>query len=182
MTHVVDVLLKQHDRIRELFAEVEQTFGDQRQEAFGTLRRLLAVHETAEEMIVHPRARSHVGDDVIDTRLAEEHDAKQVLSDLDGMDVNDPQFGTQLQLLKGMVFDHAAHEESDEFDRLREELGSKEADIMGAAVLAAEALAPTHPHPGVESLKANVVAGPVAALVDRTRDAITAVMNRNGSG
>lgn len=182
MAHVVDVLLKQHDRIRELFAEVETTFGTQRQEVFGTLRRLLAVHETAEEMIVHPFARRHVGDEVVDTRLAEEHDAKQVLSDLDGMDVNDPQFGSQLQLLKGMVFDHAAHEESDEFHRLREELGSKEAEVMGAAVVAAEALAPTHPHAGIESAKANVAVGPVAALVDRTRDAITAVMNRNSSG
>jgi hypothetical protein len=182
MTHVVDVLLKQHDRIRELFAEVETKFGEQRQEAFSTLRRLLAVHETAEEMIVHPFARHHVGNEVIDARLSEEHAAKQALSDLDGMEVNDPQFGTQLQLLKGLVFDHAAHEESDEFDRLREELGSKEAELMGAAVLAAEAVAPTHPHPGVESATANVVAGPVAALVDRTRDAITAVMNRNGSG
>ncbi|MEV7141950.1 hemerythrin domain-containing protein, partial [Streptomyces tauricus] len=43
---------------------------------------------------------------------------------------------------------------------------------LAKAVKAAEAMAPTRPHPGVESATANLAAGPVAALIDRTRDAI----------
>jgi hypothetical protein len=38
-------------------------------------------------------------------------------------------------------------------------------------------MAPTHPHPGVESQAANMAAGPMAALIDRTRDAVKSAMD-----
>ncbi|MGX1274262.1 hypothetical protein RKD18_007456 [Streptomyces phaeoluteigriseus] len=40
-------------------------------------------------------------------------------------------------------------------------------------------MAPTRPHPGVESATANVALGPVAALMDRTRDAVRSAMGRD---
>ena len=43
---------------------------------------------------------------------------------------------------------------------------------MAKAVLAAEAIAPTRPHPGVESAKANFAVGPFASMLDRARDLI----------
>ena len=43
---------------------------------------------------------------------------------------------------------------------------------MAKAVLAAEAIAPTRPHAGVESAKANFMVGPFASMLDRARDAI----------
>jgi hypothetical protein len=44
---------------------------------------------------------------------------------------------------------------------------------MRRAVEVAEATAPTHPHPGVESAPANMLAGPFASMLDRARDMIT---------
>ena len=41
-----------------------------------------------------------------------------------------------------------------------------------AAVRAAEATAPTRPHPGVETATANLLLGPPAAIMDRARDLI----------
>jgi hypothetical protein len=43
---------------------------------------------------------------------------------------------------------------------------------MAAAVRAAEAIAPTHPHPGTESATKNMLAGPLLAMSDRVRDLI----------
>jgi hypothetical protein len=43
---------------------------------------------------------------------------------------------------------------------------------MGSAVRAAEAIAPTRPHPGVESAKLNFAVGPFASMLDRARDLI----------
>jgi hypothetical protein len=43
---------------------------------------------------------------------------------------------------------------------------------MTTAVRAAEAIAPTRPHPGVESPMKNLAVGPFASLLDRARDAI----------
>lgn len=51
---------------------------------------------------------------------------------------------------------------------------------MATAVKAAEAMAPTHPHPGTESAVKNMTLGPVAALVDRTRDAVRKAMGKDG--
>jgi hypothetical protein len=39
-------------------------------------------------------------------------------------------------------------------------------------------MAPTHPHPGVESATANLALGPVAALMDRTKDVVRKAMGK----
>jgi hypothetical protein len=46
------------------------------------------------------------------------------------------------------------------------------------AVRAAEAIAPTRPHPGVQSAKANLLLGPPSAIMDRTRDLIRSALRR----
>lgn len=51
---------------------------------------------------------------------------------------------------------------------------------MAEAVKAAESMAPTRPHPGVESGAANIALGPVAALMDRTRDTVRKAMGEGG--
>ena len=176
---VVDLLIAQHQRIRGLFDAVENGSAETRQARFEELRRFLAVHETAEEMVVHPRAReAGDGDSVVDARLKEENAAKKVLSDLDGMKVDDPSFAMGFARLRTAVLAHAENEEREEFPGLREHTDAKTLQKMAQAVRAAEALAPTHPHPGVESLTANLMVGPVAAVVDRARDAVRAVMGR----
>ena len=53
---VVEFLKNQHNVIKDMFDEVLHASGTgAREKAFLELRRLLAVHETAEEMVVHPR-------------------------------------------------------------------------------------------------------------------------------
>jgi hemerythrin superfamily protein len=175
---VVALLRAQHARIRHLFEEVATGAGSAfRQERFEELRTLLAVHETAEELVVHPQARhGEGGDAVVDERLREEHDAKEMLQALDGMKVTDPDFGPRLAELRTAVLDHAAGEERDEFPLLLATSDEKLRARMARAVTAAEAMAPTHPHPGVESLTANLLLGPMASVVDRTRDAVRAVL------
>jgi len=49
---------------------------------------------------------------------------------------------------------------------------------MAGAVRAAERIAPTRPHPGVESPAANFLLGPPLAIMDRARDAIREVLRR----
>ncbi len=72
--------------------------------------------------------------------------------------------------------DHAEHEENEEFNKLERKLDSDDRERMAKAVLAAEAIAPTRPHPGVESAKANFAVGPFASMLDRARDAIGAAL------
>ncbi|MEV4003892.1 hemerythrin domain-containing protein [Actinomadura sp. NPDC049753] len=177
---VVDLLLRQHAEIRRLFDRVEAAAGHERAEAFHRLRRLLAVHETAEEEVVHPYARRHIdrGHEVIEARLAEENQAKQLLSDVDYFGPTSSDFLQRLGDLRLSVMDHARHEEEEEFPQLRRHATEKDLRRMATAVKAAEAVAPTRPHVGFESAPANLVAGPFAAVADRTRDAIRKALGR----
>src|SRR5437588_10809157 len=80
---VVAFLKAQHNLIEDMFDEVLHASDAQaREKPFIELRQLLAVHETAEEMVVHPRVRreADAGDAVVAARLQEEHDAKELLS------------------------------------------------------------------------------------------------------
>src|SRR6201993_2411463 len=127
-TDVVDFLVSQHEQIKSLFAETLSASGKEREKAFVELRRLLAVHETAEEEIVHPRAKRKLADGatVVDERLKEEHEAKTVLQKLEKLDVDSEEFTRQLTELRDAVLDHADQEEKDEFAKLEEELSADE--------------------------------------------------------
>jgi hemerythrin superfamily protein len=171
---VVAFLKAQHNLIEDMFDEVLLASDPAaREKPFAALRQLLAVHETAEEMVVHPRVRREDGGDaVVDARLEEEHDAKEALSQIEQMDTTSQQFIDELTKLRQAVLDHAEHEELDEFPYLEKGLEADDLKRMGTAVRAAQAIAPTHPHPGVESAKLNFAVGPFASMLDRARDFI----------
>ena len=173
-TDVIDLLVEQHAQIRHLFMRTLMSAGEERKQSFAQLVRLLAIHETAEEEIVHPMARRSLphGDALIDDRLEEERKAKELLSTLEKMDTDDPNFMSMLDRLRMAVLTHARAEERYEFPQLRNHLGQSQLRTLVTAVKAAEATAPTHPHPGTESATKNMLLGPIAALTDRVRDAI----------
>jgi hypothetical protein len=176
---VVEFLIGQHMQIRDLFTEVEKSTGKARRDAFERLVKLLAVHETAEEQLIHPlvRAGVHGGGDIVDDRLAEEREAKEMLAKLEDVGPDSNQFPLLLAKLRVSVLAHAHHEEAYEFRYLRREVAASELQPLVSMVRAAEAVAPTHPHPGVESATANTVAGPVASLFDRTKDMVREAMS-----
>ena len=172
---VVRFLADQHNLIKDMFDEVLHASDPKaREKAFTDLRQLLAVHETAEEMVVHPRARKELsgGDEIVDARLKEEHEAKAQLSKLESMDIGSKQFLDELTAFRDAVIDHAEHEETEEFKKLQRDLDADDLKRMAGAVRAAQAIAPTRPHPGVESATANFALGPFASMLDRARDLI----------
>jgi len=172
---VPDTQARATDVVEELFILTAGTQGEAKRDAFDDLVRLLAVHETAEEEVLHPLARSLPsagGDAMVDDRLAEERQAKEMLTTLiDGGVVADG-FDRALLLLRDAVLTHARHEERYEFPHLRQHVAAERLVALAAAIRAAEAVAPTRPHPGTESAKANAVLGMPLAVIDRVRDAV----------
>ncbi|SON62722.1 DNA nickase [Mycobacterium simulans] len=172
---VIGFLKAQHDLIEDMFDEVLHASDPQaREKPFIELRQLLAVHETAEEMVVHPRLRREVddGDAIVDGLLHEEHDAKEQLAKIESLDITSREFIRELSKLRKAVLAHAEHEESREFAKLQREVEADDLKRMGTVVKVAEAIAPTRPHAGVESAKLNLAVGPFASMLDRARDLI----------
>ncbi len=166
-----EVLHQQHENVKQLFSQLVDARGDARQELFDCLRATLAVHETAEEIVVYPEVRQLGGDDVADARVAEESEAKQVLADLEKMGAGDPGFGAKIQELQKAVTQHAESEESTVFPLLERGCDDQRLRALGEQIELAEKMAPTHPHPhGPDSAMGNLLVGPFAKMVDTVRD------------
>jgi hemerythrin superfamily protein len=180
---VVDLLLTQHARIEEQFLLVIGAVDEAKQQAFDDLVQLLAVHETAEEEVVHPLSRTiaDAGDALVDDRLQEERQAKEMLKALLDTDVNSDGFDASLLLLRNAVLTHARYEERYEFPQLRAKVPADRLRRLADVVKVAEAVAPTRPHPGAESATANLITGPAMAVADQVRDLIREASRRTDS-
>lgn len=174
----IDFLLEQHQQVEKLIDQIKAASADARGDLFDELREMLAVHETAEELVLRPVTKSagEEGKRIADARVAEENDAKQVLSDLEKLDPQSEAFVTEFASFASDVLDHATKEEQEEFPLVRRENDPDRLAKLGGAMEKVEKVAPTHPHPSAKSTAATVVMGPFASIVDRTRDALAAAL------
>ena len=171
---VVRTLLEQHARIKTLFADIRGAGGDVDVIAlFAELRAMLAVHETAEQLVVRPVTMHVAGNDIAHLRTSEEAEASRMLKELEKIDPLSPEFGAELSLLERAVNDHAEAEEKTEFPALLAGCTAEQRRTMGQALMAAERVAPTHPHPKLAgNTAATLLTLPLATIIDRTKDAI----------
>ena len=171
---VTEFLRRQHGEVRSMFAEMETAQGETRTQLFDCLRAFLAVHETAEEEVVHPAARKAGGEAIVEARLAEEDEAKKELSELEKIGPDGQGFAQKFSAFKDAVDKHATAEEQELFPILDSKLDAETREAMTKKLQVAEKLAPTHPHPHApESAVGNMVLGPFVAMVDKVRDAIS---------
>ena len=181
---VVTRVRRQHDTIRRLFDDVENASSARRAESFQPLVRLLAVHETAEEMVVYP-ALLLAGSEaraVVRARKAEEDQAKKALAELEGLDAGSAAFDAQLRAFRVVVEAHADAEEEEVLPLLDEHRAAHELRLMDLGFVFAETIAPTHAHRfAPESATGNLLLGPAVALVDRVRDLLGTTSPRRGA-
>src|SRR3954465_14589848 len=168
---LVSQLLAQHALVRGAIDDVAKSAtAESRQEAFDALRELLARHETAEEMIVRPLTRDiDSGEPVAEARMEEENESKDVLAELENLDIASVEFARTFETFAKSVLEHAIAEEAYEFPLLRR-LGADKPEKAEKQFRKAEKPAPTHPHPSARSTAMNSVPGPFAAVADRARD------------
>ena len=170
---VVRRVREQHDDIRRLFDDVATVAPSRRAAEFEPLVRLLAVHETAEEMVVYP-AVVGAGPEAlaaVRARRAEERGAKIALADLEGMDPSTRSFADAFEVFRAEVEAHAAAEEQEVLPLLEEFRSAGQLEALDRFFVAAEAIAPTHAHRFAPvGAIGNLVLGPFVSVVDRTRD------------
>jgi hemerythrin superfamily protein len=171
---VIRILLEQHAQVRDLFARLQAAPAGGREDLFDDLRALLAVHETAEEMVLRPKADGDAWKQVAEERNDEEREANEVLKDLERLDPQTDAFLEKLTAFEKAVDEHAEAEESEEFPRVLSACDADERRKLGDRLRAVEKMAPTHPHPSVAgSPVGQALTGPFASMVDRVRDAMS---------
>lgn len=163
---VVAYLTFQHEQILGFVAATTDNNQDRRAAAFGALRRLIAVHETTEQEIVHPRARHELADGqaLVPARLGEEEEIAARLGKLESLDLSSPSFYDEVTALESELRIHFCREEEQEFAGLRVQLGVRQLRRMANAVqLAAEA----------SSVGGGRLSGPFTAMLEQAQYAIS---------
>jgi iron-sulfur cluster repair protein YtfE (RIC family) len=165
------ILIKQHARIKDMFAAVKRSSGAGKRELFDDLRELLAIHEAGEEMVLRPVSRTTAGTELIDELNHEESQAALLLAALEQLDPAEPRFDPYLTRLESAVAAHVQREEDLEFPTILAACSEEDQVIMAKRLAAVQQLAPTHPHPLIAgSTAAQYVVGPFVSLVDHARD------------
>ncbi|MGH3330821.1 MAG: hemerythrin domain-containing protein [Nocardioidaceae bacterium] len=149
-TDAIVALKADHKEIRQVFNEFEKA-GEDATATKGRLvdkmLELLTVHTYIENEVMYPRVRElmpELEDDVLES--FEEHHVADVLTmELAAMKPDDERFTAKTTVLIENVRHHMDEEEQEWFPKVREGLGRKQLQAIGAKMLEARARAPRRP-------------------------------------
>lgn len=173
--NLVARLRADHEHVETMFGKLSRAGDDKRADLFCELVNDLIRHEVAEETIVYPEVRRVVGNGerLADARIKEQAEAEELLAQMEKEDPSGSDFTAHLEKLEKAVLEHAQKEDELIFGPLDQALDAARSRQLGEIYEKAKSVAPTHPHPHApDTPPGNLVAGPVAAVVDRTRDAM----------
>ena len=136
MDLLVDVLVRQHRRIRGLVEEVRRAQRSSgRSRAVNRLLRYLSLHESAEQAVVHPAGIREVGDlAAVQDRIQEEHELAALVSRLEVCHPASIDFMIYFGLLDEALDSHLSAEERIEAPALVADLAEETLRRMVAAL------------------------------------------------
>jgi hemerythrin superfamily protein len=154
MPDAIVLLKNDHKTFKKLFRQFEKA-GDgahaERRRIVDEIIAELSKHAVIEEQIFYPTVRKALpgekSDDMVLEALEEHHIAKWTCNELKDMDPGDERFKAKVTVLIESVEHHIEEEESDLFPEVREAMGRKELQELGAQMEQAREVAPEDPMP-----------------------------------
>jgi hemerythrin-like domain-containing protein len=133
-----ELLEKDHRKVEDIFAQLEPTTEraeKTRMELFAKLKHELDVHAHVEETILYPVLKQVSETRDITFEGYEEHNvAKQLLTDMEAMDVSSEVWTAKLKVLQESIEHHVEEEEGEMFKEARSALSQEEIDELGAKI------------------------------------------------
>ena len=187
----IALLVRDHKEVEQLFRQFEkltERAQKSKQKIVAKIIRELAVHAAIEEMLFYPAVRTAAlkansrslkeAADTVQESLEEHHVVKWTLSELEKMKPEEERFDAKVQVLMESVRHHVEEEQEELFPKVRKLFDAEVLEQLGERMQKAKKLAPTRPHPRApDQPPGNMVAGTVAAVMDRAKD-----MVRDGVG
>ncbi len=174
---VIDLLMSEHREVESLLDQIAQP--EQQPNARDIADQVIAMlikHSVAEEMYVYPAMEQYLEDGKQDVEhdKAEHQELEELLKQLEGLDVSDPQFPRCVSRIQEVPADHVSDEESGQFPKMRAAIPAETLVELRGKVEMAEKIAPTRPHPQApHSELFHKLVGPGVGMVDRLRDALS---------
>lgn len=149
------VLLKSdHKEIRRLFREFQaagERAAKRKSKLMEQILQLLTIHTHVENEVMYPEVRALIPDlaeEVLES-YEEHHVADVLAAELYGMSADSERFVPKATVLIENVTHHIEEEEQDFFPKVRDKLGRKQLQEIGARLEEARSRAPRSPaHPG----------------------------------
>jgi iron-sulfur cluster repair protein YtfE (RIC family) len=149
-TDAIVLLKDDHKEIRKAFRAFEsagENAATRRGEVVDRIIELLTIHTYLENEIMYPRVRDllpDLEDDVLES-YEEHHVADVLVMELAAMKPDDERFDAKTTVLIENVEHHMEEEEGEWFPKVREGLGRKQLQEIGAEMIEARERAPRRP-------------------------------------
>jgi iron-sulfur cluster repair protein YtfE (RIC family) len=149
-TDAIVQLKADHKEIRRLFADFEKAGDNARatkKRLVDKMIELLTVHTYIENEVMYPRVRAllpDLEDDILES-YEEHHVADVLVMELSSMSASDERFTAKTSVLIENVTHHMQEEEDEWFPQVREGLGRKALQDIGAEMQEARKRAPRKP-------------------------------------
>ena len=150
-TDAIVLLKNDHKELRKVFRDFEKATGEQRkQNLVDRMIELLTVHTYLENECMYPEVRKlmpEIESDILES-FEEHHVADLLVAELAVMSPNNDHFTAKTTVLIESVEHHMEEEEGVWFPKVREGLGRKQLQDLGARMIELRAKAPRGPlHP-----------------------------------
>lgn len=138
----VDMLIADHKRVANLFADFERLSDEGRKEEKASIVqqicRELTVHSQLEEELFYPAVRGATGDDdQVDEAVVEHAGAKQLIAQLQAASPDDDLYDAKVTVLNEQIDHHVDEEEGSMFPKAR--YSGLDTLALGARMLARKA-------------------------------------------
>ena len=170
------IVRRDHREIERMLTEVDARSGAARKRAVEELFRKLAVHETAEQEIVHPLARHAGAGAIADELVQDEALVADRLEVFEGSKVDSARFAKAFDELARVIRFHARREEMDEHPPIEANVSWFALETFGRAFCAADAVAPVAGDPPTSARAPALSVAPVRAVADLARETIRGAM------
>lgn len=178
---VVELVVHDHEVLRRMVTGFSEIPTEAWPERLQKLTRSLVRHEMAEQRVIYAPLRSDLvsGKAFGSGILAQETELERMLDSLEGLDPGTESFAIDLDEMQTLVLEHLRDEQVHILPVLHDLEDDTRRLELGQRYVRAMAVAHTHPHPHLpNAAPGNVIAGPVAALVDRFRDSAAEILHK----
>jgi iron-sulfur cluster repair protein YtfE (RIC family) len=134
------LLKADHEKVSGIFERIEETEEADlamRQNWFARLRNELEIHAHLEESIFYPALKQAADTrDLVFEAIEEHQEVKVLITEIEGMAVDNDEWGDRIEDLKDAVEHHVEEEENEMFDKARDVLSQEEIEDLGRQMVA----------------------------------------------
>jgi hemerythrin-like domain-containing protein len=137
----ISVLLRDHDRVRELLSQLEETTtddADSRRSLLQEIEHEIKVHSRLEEKIFYPAFKSAVSEEddekLFHEATEEHHVVDMVLPEVKRADPASVEFSGKAKVLKDLIEHHAEEEEQEMFPLARKVMSKDDLVRLGEEI------------------------------------------------